>query len=79
MNAYINISDPMYDIQADQPDDRQALKVGEAELATGYHSDLILTLRHDGPVMSVCFSANSVYVSVYLIHHFRINVDNQTD
>lgn len=64
LNAYIDITDPIYDRQAS---DRSVLQIGEAHLPTAYQASLLWTLRHEGPVISVCFSPDSTYFLIFLI------------
>ena len=60
LNAYIDITNPLYDQQAS---DRSALMIGESHIATAYQATLLWTLRHNGPVISIDFSPDSMYIS----------------
>ena len=61
LNSNIDILDENFKYQEENFPKRDQLMIGESSLATGYHADLILTLRHDAEVLSLCFSPNSEY------------------
>ncbi|KAH6588094.1 hypothetical protein BASA50_007570 [Batrachochytrium salamandrivorans] len=50
------------------------LKIGDAPLTSGYHADLLSTLRHEAPVLCVGFTCNSELVALS-----DTNVDQSTN
>ncbi|KAH6598920.1 hypothetical protein BASA50_003426 [Batrachochytrium salamandrivorans] len=40
------------------------LKIGDVPLTSGYHADLLSTLRHEAPVLCVRFTCNSELVAL---------------
>ena len=58
LNGCIDISHPKFDAQSESKE-KSCLLLGQAEMSDGFHSDLLQTLMHNAPVMSVCFSLNS--------------------
>ncbi|KAH6595815.1 hypothetical protein BASA50_005542 [Batrachochytrium salamandrivorans] len=49
-------------------------KVGDVPLTSGYHADLLSTLRHEAPVLCVRFTCNSELVALS-----DTNVDQSTN
>ncbi|KAH9267221.1 hypothetical protein BASA84_000763 [Batrachochytrium salamandrivorans] len=58
LNGYIDIMDTSYDEQL-KYQEYSTLKIGDVPLTSGYHADLLSTLRHEAPVLCVRFTCNS--------------------